>query len=360
MENPYRALIKKTGEPLTSDYKLPGQTYPMMDRNGEINASSRKDVLQQINAILKAHSDGDIIRNTQSNPEIITSRKQALIEAVNDSSNQKMQILGQALASEIIDTTTREGFARRILQYNEIGQGENNQVRLRQHDVTAYMAVSTTEVQPVIVRGRMVNPPEFNNEAFILVDLKELATTPGDLLEEKYEEGLEAVMVSEDRLWKRLADQSCVLRNNIQYFTTFTPQVFSRIRSQVARWGIPTPTCLISQDIWDDIIGNADFAGVFSEVTKYELIQEGYLGQMYNVQFITDAHRQDKLRVLNAGEVFVVGAPINHGVITVRGAMLMEPINKYSEGRSMKGWFMNQILSMVLGNPASTGKGQRI
>lgn len=360
MNNPYRSIVAKTGQPVDDTFKLAGQSSPLMDKTGEINANSVKDLLNQIGRIINSYQDGTIVNKPQVDPEVVSARRNALLEAVNDKSGEAMQVLAQSVVAEIIDTTTREGFSRRLMQYREIGQGENNEVRLRHHDVTAWMAVSTTEVQPIIVRGRKVVPPEFNVEAFILIDLKELSTTPGDLLEEKYEEGLEATMVQEDRLWKNLADSAVTVRNTLQYFTTFTPQVFSRIRNQVARWGIPVPTCLVSYDIWDDIIGNNDFSGLFDPVTKYELIQEGNLGTILGVTMVTDAFRQQLLRVLDVGEVYLIGAPANHGVITIRGSMLIEPINKFADGKSQKGWFMNEIVSMVLGNSSSIAKGQRI
>lgn len=360
MGNPYRSIVAKTKNPVDDSYKLPGQTYPLFDRKGELNASSNKDLLKQIDRVITAHKQGDIVKKPYQDAAVIKARQEVLLEAINDKSGKAMQMLGQAVVAEIIDTTTREGFSRRVLQYREIGQGESNEVRIRQHDVIAWMANSTTEVTPIIVRGRKVIPPEFNVEAYILIDLKELSTTPGDLLEEKYEEGLEATMVQEDRLWKKLADEASIIRNTLQYFTTFTPQVFSRIRSQVSRWGIPVPTCMIAYDIWDDIIGNADFSTLFDPVTKYELIQEGNLGNILGVTIVTDAFRQENLRVLNIGEIYVIGAPINHGVITLRGSMLVEPINKFADGKSQKGWFMNEIMSMVLGNSNSIAKGQRI
>lgn len=360
MSNPYRSVIAKTGEPVGQNYRLAGQTYPLMDKTGEINASNTKDLLKQIGKLVNSYSSGEIVKSSVRNPEVIKQRKEILIEAVNDKSGQAMQVLGEALAAEIIDTTTRNGFSRRLLQYRELGNGESNEIRIRHHDVVAWMATSTTSVQPTIVRGRKIVPPEINIESYILMDLKELSTSPGDLLEEKYEEGLEAIMVQEDRLWKKLSDESAVIRNTLQYFTTFTPQVFSRIRSQVSRWGISAPTCLVSYDIWDDIIGNSDFSGLFDPVTKYELIQEGNLGTILGVEMLTDAFRQQNLRVLNEGEIYVVGSPINHGVISLRGSMLIEPINKYADGKSQKGWFINEIMSMVVGNSSSVSKGQRI
>ncbi len=360
MGNPYRSIIRKTGEPVTDQFKLPGQDSPMMNGKGEMNASSVTDMLKQIGNVMSAYTQGDIVNKPAQDPERVAERSRILAEALDDKSGKQMQMLGEALAAEIIDTTSREGFSRRFLQYREIGQGEVNVVKVREHNVTAWIATSSANVQPTIIRGRKMIPPEFNCESYILIDLKEIATTPGDLLEDKYEEGLEAVMVQEDRLWKQMADGACSIRNTPQYFTTFTPQVFTRLRTQVARWGIPVPTCAIAYDIWDDIIANAEFGSLFDPVTKWELIQEGYLGNIIGCTMVTDAFRQPNLRVLNDGETYTIGAPINHGVLTVRGSILVEPINTFNQGKSAKGWFINQIMSMVIGNSISIARGNRI
>ena len=357
-DNPYRAVMTATNKITNTDLKLPGQDNPVMDKTGEINAQSTKDLTNQITAILQANSSAEFLQAQAPTPEVIEARKTALAEAMEDAS--AFQLLGAALASDIQDTTSREGICRRYLQYSELGQGESNMVRLREHNVTAYMATSTTEVTPVYIRNKVQYPQEFNNTANILIDLKELAQSTGDLLEEKYEEGLEAIMVQEDRLWKTAADAAAVVRNTLQVFTSFTPQIMSRIKSQVARWGLPVSSCLISYDIWDDIIGNSDFSAFFDPVTKYELVRDGILGNMIGVTIQTDSHRQKNFRILNDGEVYIVAPPLNHGVIKTRGPMLMEPINQFSNKTAQKGWFIHELVTLMVGNSLSVAKGQRI
>lgn len=359
-----RAYDSKPANPVIPGVtKIGGQSAPMFANNGEINASSRKDLMNQIKSLISAAESNQITMSANTNEQRISEsneRRQMLIEAIHSEDMKPLKILGEALAAEIIETTNREGLVRRIMQFNEIGAGEDNLVRIREKNVTAFIATSPSEVTPSVIRDRRVRPPEFEISAHPLVDLKELATTTSDLLEEKYEEALEAIMVQEDRLWKKLADEAAVVRNTIQYFSSFTPQVFSRIRTQIARWGIPTPICIIAADIWDDIIGNSDFSSAMDPVTKYELLQEGYIGQIYGMSMITDAFRQPNLRVIEPGDVYVVGAPINHGVFTVRGTMLVEPVNKFNSAKSQKGWFLNELVSMVLGNAASVAKGKKI
>jgi hypothetical protein len=359
--NPYRAVVgPKSSSFIPGLTSLKGQEGPFTSNSGQINASSYGDLLTQIGRALKDDNMKASMKAAVQNPQVAADRRKILVEAVGDPSGKAMLMLGQAVAAEIRETTDREGFARRVLQYREIGQGESNEVQIKEKDVICFIAVSPSQVTANEVRQRRILPPQFHIGGYILIDTGELSQTTGDLLEEKYEEGLEVIMVQEDRLWKRMADQSVNVRNILQNFSTFTPSVFARIIHQVGRWGIPTTTCLFASDLWQDIIANGDFSGVFDPVTKWELLQEGYLGSMYGITMLTDNFRQPNLKVLGNGELYIVGAPINHGVFTMRGTMTAEPINRYADGEPKKGWFIDQLLSVVMANPMSVAKGQKV
>lgn len=359
--NPYRKVVAKPAGVIPGLTKLPGQSNPFTNRTGEINASSQADLLVQIGEYIKASSPVSPVSMRASADEkaqIAADRRQTLITAFNDPAEAK--ILGEAIAAEIYETTSREGFARRVLQYREIGQGETNWVTVKEKNVVAYMATSASTVNAVEIRERRYIPDEIHINGYILIDTKELAQATGDLLEEKYEEGLEAIMVQEDRLWKRMADRACGVRNTIQNFSTFTPSVFSRMIDQIARWGIPPTTCLFNSVLWQDVIANGEFTGVLDPVTQWELLQQGFLGTMYGITMVTDFFRQPNMKVLETGEIYIVGSPINHGVFTMRGAMMAQPIDRFSDAEAKKGWFIDQICSMVVGNAMSITRGRKI
>jgi len=355
VNNPYRKVIDHKNKVV-----LPGQSNPLFNKTGEINASSTKDLLAQIGAAMNAATSVVAQPTPQEIETRRQERRQVLAEAMSDQTGRSIQVLGEALAAEIWETTNREGFSRRILQYREIGQGENNEIYLKDRNVMGFLATSPSQVMASEIRQRRLLPPEFHVNGYILIDTVELARTSSDLLEEKYEEGLEAIMVQEDRIMKLMFDQAAPLTNTLQNFGTFTPSVFARIINQVSRWGIPATSCLFASNLWQDIIANGDFAGVLDPVTKWELLQEGYLGTMYGVTIYTDNFRQPILKVLENGEIYVVGAPINLGVLSLRGAMTAEPINRFAEGEAKKGWFLDEIISLVVGNSKAVAKGLKI
>ncbi len=66
----------------------------------------------------------------------------------------------------------------------------------------------------------------------------EIAQNPGDILTEKYQDGLEAIMVQEDRIWKRLADNAAKTDNDVFLFNTLTPAIFSQMMIQINTNGL--------------------------------------------------------------------------------------------------------------------------
>lgn len=339
--------------------RLPGQSSPFLSGTGELNASSKKDLISQLTSIINATADSTTQTFSKTNEEEKAARREALTAAMADKSGTNMAMLGAALASEVEETTKRDGFVPRLMQVQEVGQGEDLKVKVKTHDVYGYHATSASKIMPVEVRSRINRPPEFHLGAHILIDTLELAQD-SDILEDKYEEGLEQIMVVQDRLWKKMADDTVEHYNPIQYFSSFTRSVFANLVNLVSDWGIPPTTTVFSSSLWTDVISSDTFNDSFSPVTQWELLQSGVLGVMYGTTVITDHFRQVNLRVLDRGDIYIVGAPINHGVITTRGGLVADPIDQHSDGIPKKGWFFDQLTSIFLANAKSVAVGKKI
>lgn len=354
MANPYRDAIR------LGETKLPGQSGALFDNKGELNASSKKDAAQQIGRMITvAQSQGAMgFMNPAERAELKANRERVLTEAL--ASPEKTRMLGEALTADILETTNREGFARRVMEYRELGQGQINEIVFKYKQVRAWDAVSATEVTPTELRDRRILPTEIHLNAYMLIDTREQSRASSDLLEEKYEEGLEQIMVVEDRLWRAQAVGASTARNTITTFSTWTPRVFSEMLWQVQRWGVPAAQCMFDASLWQDFVAGNEFAQAYDPVTKWEILQTGFLGNMYGVNLLSDTFRQEKLKVLQTGEVFIVGAPGYHGVMTVRGAVTTEPINLFNVGVAKRGWFIDQITSVNIMNSYSVARGQRM
>lgn len=334
---------------------------PLFDAQGNLNASSKQDAMQQIVAALQILSgEAPLDKNTADiRQEKSANRKAVLAAAMADNSGQQMQLLGGILAAQIEETTDREGFCRQLLLASELGNGDFPEVTVKVKQVVAYLMSSASQVVPSEIREKRLLLDEFDLNSFLLIDNKEMSRSRTDLLEEKYEEGLEAIMVHEDRYWKKCADAAAASRHNLQTTTAFTPQFFAHMRDLIDREGLPVTTCILSSTLMQDIITSAAFQEVFDPVTKREILETGEIGSLYNVKIYSDYMRQPQFRVIEDGEFYLVSAPVNHGVILTR-PLSATPVDRAAFGEAKKGWFLTQPTSMAVVNNRSVVKGQRI
>jgi hypothetical protein len=357
---------------LRSQHKTPGKELrfnrggeSVVARNGELQGWDKKDLMNSINVLLKAAAANEIDMSdatptTASVAELKKNRMEMLTAAYANRSGGEWAEIGSSIAGSITQSADREGFMRRLLMRADLNQGNFPRIRVRKKDVMAVMMASASMVQPQYLRDYWLFPPEFYTSANIRVEKRELDQGTGDLLEEKFFEGQESIMVAEDRYWKKLADNTVGVDNQLVYLTGgLNPSNFTALRTSLARWNITPMTCVMSADYWDDITGNTDFSAYFDPVSKYEIVQTGTLGSLMGLTFITDGFRQSNLQVLLTGEMYMVGAPEMHGAYTDRGPVESNEVNQYDDGVPARGWFMNESLSMVIANARSVIKGIR-
>jgi hypothetical protein len=341
------------------DLKLGDSREAAIASDGTLNATSDKDMLGQIAKLVTASSRGEIVRKTSDTNRRM--HREVLAAAFNDRTGTKWQKLGMALAAKIEESGQREGFMRNLLIEEQLNQGEVARCRMRVNNVVAVMATSAAMVLPQLVRERMMYPPEFYVDANIEVENRDIDQISSDILDEKYTEGLQAIMTTEDRLWKRAADATVGSSNFIKYIAgALTPTTLTSLRNEVAKWKIPATTCLLSYDYWNDIVGNSEFMSMLDPVTKFDLVLNGELGTLLGMRLVTDGYRAPELQVLGTGEIYIVGAQQNHGQFTTRGGVESTPIDGALQGRNTRGWFMSESLSLVIANARSVAKGQKI
>lgn len=380
MSNPYSAasrrkvaLASRNGTPLAgnnavkaarinprSGSMIQSHTEALVGQNGEFNATTRQELLTAIAALQKQVSNNSVQVKTVADKEVRAANERRLNEAWADRSGDSWRALGEVIGDEVWETLGREGFARKTLLNKPLGKGETGRLRVRRKDVVSYMVTSDPNVVASQVRQSYVYPPEFYLLAHITIEDKEIEQASGDLLDDKYQDGLEQILVREDNVWLNLARSAAPTANDLFFFNTFTPTVFSEMRTQVARWGIPVTTAVVAFDMWNDIIADSEFSSWFDPVSKHEIVLEGSLGSILGVQLITDAFRYDTLKVLSPGEVFFLGAPQTLGGITQRKELATQSIDKYNQGKPERGWFMEQIEGMAIVNSRALVRGQRV
>ncbi len=362
---PVRVMTAARDVPVASQDGLRGgvqgrlSSGPAFNGAGELNASSKLDAMRQIGQIVQAASQQSTLARTETH-EQAQERVAMLKEAHADKHGHKMQILGEVYSEEIWLSLGRDGFTRKLFAVQNVAAGQIPKVKVRKKDVMAWQVTTDVYIQESRIRQNYVYPPIFYLLCHILIEDKEIAMASPELLDEKFQDGLEAILRREDLITRQLLVAGATTWNDLTLYNQFTPAVLSNLRMNVARWGIPATTALISMDVWGDILSNPDFANWFDPVTKHELIMEGRLGSLLGLEILTDGFRTANLQVLQPGEVFVTGAPVTLGAVCQVKELDSTAVNKYAEGRPARGWFMEAIEGIVLANSRSVSMGRRV
>lgn len=370
MNNPYAGatMVLKNGDPIEELRFGKSHEKALSSSTGEINAYDKKDLLKAITGLMNEVQSGNVVQNRGFNSlssadraKEYAERREVLAAAYTDKSGQAWAALGSSLATQINEQASREGFMRRLLLGNTLRQGEMARITMPTHDAIAILATSPSNVGYQFIRGRLFQPDEFEIVANLRVDIMDIEQVSGDLLEHAYNEGLQSIMVKEDRLWKAAADMTVGLNNPLIYIAgLLTPTILSSMRQTIAEWNLPVTSAIISNDYWTDITGSSDFGTLMDPITKYDLVLNGYLGTMIGMNLVTDAFRPPNQKVLERGEIYVITAPEYTGAYSDRGGIRSTPTSGADAGNSTKGWFMSEIISLVVSNAKSVVKGRRV
>jgi len=324
---------------------------------GQINAHDVKELMRIVGNLALAASVGEA---TQVSPEMVTDHKAVIAEALEDKSGAGWLAIGEIVGTQVVETMGRQGFARRLMQSNPLAKGEIARVRMRHRDIAAVVSTSDPHIVANQVRQPVVYPSFFQITANILIEDLEINMDSGDLLEDRYQDGLEQMMVVEDRSWLNFANTAADMYNPLVMFPTMTPSAFQIMKNNVESWGgTPVTAALVSFDLWNDFVAEPEFTAWYSELEKHELALEGSLGKIMGVEIITDGYRLPKLKVLDPGQIYMVSSPLTLGVISQLGDLNVKPIDKYSEGIGKRGWYMSQTEAIALTNPKAVIRGQR-
>jgi hypothetical protein len=354
-------MVLANGDPITELRLGKSHSSALDQKTGEFNAHNTKELLQQISGLMQAVANGQVVEDTMQSVSSSDERRELLASAMNDETGQQWAALGAGLARQINEQTDREGFLRRICSGNTLRQGEIARIPMPQHDTFAVVATTASNMGYQTIRQRLFTPDEFEIQANVRVEALDIEQVNGDLLENAYNDGLQAIMVAEDRLWRQAADMTVGITNDLELIAgELTTKSLGNLRQAVSRWNLPATTALISNDFWSDIIGSNDFATFLDPITKYDLAMNGQLGTLVGLSLITDAFRQPNQKVLAPGEIYILASPENHASYTTRGGIRSTPTTGANQGNSTRGWFMSEPFSFVLANNRSVAKGKRI
>lgn len=363
MSNPFsKTYVSKHGDEVlagSKQFTRPGSAEPIVASNGEINASNKEDLMKGISALMALASAGQVKKAEEKAVASVADHKAMLAEA---STNYDAAVaLADTFTAQVNETLGRDGFARRLMQFRQLNNGDVLKVRLRKRDTLAFVTTSNPNTIASVARQQFAIPEMFNISCNVNIEKIELAQDTGDLLQDRYEDALEQVMCAEDRVFLKLAREAAGVYNSPFGFTNFTPEVCAAMRTAIQQnGGIPVTQMLVSYDIWNDILANPEFTAFYSEIAKHEIVLEGNIGTLMGMNIVTDGYRIETLRVLPQNTVYMFGAPETLGVIGQWGDMSVDSVNKANFGQARLGWFINVIEAMCIGNARSVTMGKRL
>lgn len=331
--------------------------------NGEINAGNRQELMGKLVEIASMVQAGemwtDVAGTDLDNTEERKSNRAMLEEAFHDPAAWKE--LGAGLAAEIQERLLRNGFMRNILLRGDVEEGNVPRIRVRTPNVVAVVSRGVGVHWPQYVRDKIITVDEFALNATPEVDELELHQNSGDILEDKFYEGMEGIYAGEDRVLVGGMRAATGIYNAPTYFSgNFTQVVLQALRQAVTDWVLPVQTLILANDLLSDIMVGDEFSTWFDPISKWEIVQTGRLGNLLGLDIITDGYREPVFQVLKRGEAFVTSQPINNGVYTDRGPVRSTPIDGHLKGTNTKGWNINEYISVTWANAKAVATAQRV
>ncbi len=349
--------------PRTKTVSASASTALVDERTGEYNAGSENDLLEVLEALVHMKKTGQL-EPTRPRPSVMDDWMQDghLVKAAFESKNIQepggpWQVLGEVFSDDIYETMGRTAFADKVLAHQNVPEQGIARVRIHRMDVVAWAMVANGTVAESFIKQKWLFPKGFDLASNVIMQEAEIHEAGAQLLEEKYQDALEAIMVREDRILKFLFDQAAQAPNDVLLFASFTPTAFTTLRRQVWDWGIPVPHMILAIDLVDDLFADKDWQGWYSPIEKHELAMEGRLGKLGDVEILTDGFRYDTLRVLDQGEVYFLGAPQALGVKSLMIPLQSKVVDHSVIGKAERGWFLLQREALTVANSRSVSKG---
>jgi hypothetical protein len=180
---------------------------PLLNAHGQVNADSQRELMRAIGLLATAASTGMV--ETAPEESLAVNHQEAIAAAMADPTGQGWIALGEIIGNQVVETMGR---------------------------------------QPVVY------PSFFQIIANILIEDSEINMDYGDLLDDRYNDGLEQMMVAEDKALKNIMDAAASIYNPLFLFPTLTPSIWQAMKIAVEEYGnTPVTNALISYDLWTDI-----------------------------------------------------------------------------------------------------------
>lgn len=328
-------------------------TRHLIGRNDEVNAVSKKDLIERIAGLVDLVQAGEVESGVERDASYEAECTQLVQAAMDDrtmATGGGRYVMGETIGDAVWETTGRLGFTSKFLLRHDVPQGTEGRIRVRQKNVVSWIITRESAIPRSVVNQPWVYPPIVTIATYLTIDDTERAMAPVELMDEKYTELLEATMVREDNYTRYLWTAAAPVYNDVFTFADLTPALFSSMQIQVQRWGLSCPHAAMSIDLWTDIRTNSDFLAAYEPVSKLTLIEEGRLGKLYDTEIYTDGLRYETLQVLEPGEIFFLAEPQGLGGYCEYMPLQTKPADLHHIGIGAEGWYAHMSRGYAIAN----------
>jgi hypothetical protein len=326
-----------------------------MNDRGEIEASSKGDALKQISEVLSALASGEnIVTAAEAEDAVVASaeRKEVLAAMLADKTGETTRKVGIEMAGTINTNLDRMGFARQLMTYQPLEQGQRPEVYVQDRNVTAAVMTGPTQAQLQIVRDPVVFPPEVDIVSRLYIEGRVVNTSREDILQRKFNEGLQNILVQEDKMFKTavdtLAEQTG--QTSLHVGAGVTPSLFESGMTMITDWNMSLAAVLFSNSMFANFVTSRDFENIIEPVTRLELLRTGRIGTWYGAAVMTDGTREPTQKVLDAGDIYFFSTPDFVGEYTDRGGVQSAPLSAAETGINGAGWHLMEYMSQAVVN----------
>lgn len=318
-----------------------------VDNNGDINASSKKDLMK-----LQA----SVLTGTASKEEKV-ELKAAFDAAIKAGAKSDESVkFGAAFAGALAEQVDREGFMRAIFVEQPTVEGAPVSIQVNQKNSVAVITTGSGVIRSQLIQDKFLYPSEFTIGFSATMQKVDLHRTPGDRVQKMYQDALEAIMVREDRTAKKMIDKMIADAANEVDITAseITPKDIGAGITFISEHGGAPAITLMSYTVMNDILTGTSFANFFNPIANMELVKTGRLGELFGTMIMTDAARSGNMKVLNPGECYILNRADLLGAFTDRAGIESAEINGIANPAggfsSVRGWNLEEIMSMTVFN----------
>lgn len=268
------------------------------------------------------------------------------------SSKAGIQDKAAEVANAIYETVLKSGLARKALKYCPHVKGTDMRIDVKYNSSYGVAAVGPQTVQPVYLSDKKFYPTPVTISDNLMITGVVLNTSSGDILQEKQEEGINAVRIKEDRLFKKSLDTALSLAPSGMSTISvgsLTPTILASLFAKIRAYNLQVSRAVMAANVQDDLFGDA-FTKWFSQYDKYTIVQTGTIGNLLGAEIETDGYLDPEQHVLESGEIYALTEPKNLGGISDLGEIEATPVDGANRGVNGKGLFISEIMAMLVYN----------